>query len=72
MRKERSYYTEFAKLAPSACVILTLACGKYRFNDLDLGDIGGIPPPAWTWDSATTPTAPSRASWRWPRPSSAM
>lgn len=43
MRKERSYYTDFAKLAPSDSVILTLACGKYRFNDLDLGDIGGIP-----------------------------
>ena len=43
MRKERSYYTDFAKLAPSSSVILTLACGKYRFNDLDLGDIGGIP-----------------------------
>lgn len=43
MRKERSYYTDFAKLAPSGSVILTLACGKYRFNDLDLGDIGGIP-----------------------------
>jgi hydroxylamine reductase len=39
----RSYYTEFAKLVPQDCVILTLACGKYRFNDLDLGTIGGIP-----------------------------
>lgn len=43
MRKERSYYTDFAKMAPSDSVILTLACGKYRFNDLDLGGIGGIP-----------------------------
>ena len=43
MRKERSYYTDFAKMAPSDSVILTLACGKYRFNDLDLGSIGGIP-----------------------------
>ena len=43
MRKERSYYTDFAKLAPSDSVILTLACGKYRFNDLDLGSIDGIP-----------------------------
>ena len=43
MRKERSYYTDFAKLVPSGSVILTLACGKYRFNDLDLGDIHGIP-----------------------------
>ena len=42
-RKERSYYTDFAKMAPSDSVILTLACGKYRFNDLDLGSIDGIP-----------------------------
>ena len=34
---------DFAKMAPSDSVILTLACGKYRFNDLDLGSIGGIP-----------------------------
>ena len=39
----RSYYTEFAKAVPDDCVILTLACGKYRFNKLDFGDIGGIP-----------------------------
>jgi hydroxylamine reductase len=38
----RSYYTDFAKLTPSDTLILTLACGKYRFNDLDLGDIDGI------------------------------
>lgn len=43
MRKERRYYTDFAKQAPADTVILTLACGKYRFNDLDLGEIGGIP-----------------------------
>lgn len=43
LRKERSYYTDFAKQAPADTVILTLACGKYRFNDLDLGEIGGIP-----------------------------
>lgn len=42
-RGERSYYTEFIKQAPKDTVILTLACGKYRFNDMDLGDIGGIP-----------------------------
>ena len=42
-RRERGYYTEFAKMAPSDTVILTLACGKYRFNDLDLGEIDGIP-----------------------------
>ena len=39
----RSYYTEFAEKAPKDTVILTLACGKFRFFDKDLGDIGGIP-----------------------------
>ncbi len=39
----RNYYTEFVQKTPKDTVILTLACGKYRFNDLDLGDIGGIP-----------------------------
>lgn len=39
----RNYYTEFAQLAPKDTVILTLACGKYRFNKLEFGDIGGIP-----------------------------
>lgn len=39
----RNYYTEFAEKIPQDCVILTLACGKYRFNKLDFGDIGGIP-----------------------------
>ena len=39
----RNYYTEFVKKAPQDSVILTLACGKYRFNDLDLGTIGGLP-----------------------------
>jgi hydroxylamine reductase len=39
----RNYYTEFAEKVPKNCVILTLACGKYRFNKLDFGDIGGIP-----------------------------
>src|SRR5512133_2057242 len=39
----RSYYTEFVKQTPADTVILTLACGKYRFNDLDLGQIGGLP-----------------------------
>ena len=42
-RPGRNYYTEFVKQAPKDTVILTLACGKYRFNDLDLGTIGGIP-----------------------------
>ena len=39
----RNYYTDFARAVPPDCVILTLACGKYRFNKLDFGDIGGIP-----------------------------
>jgi len=39
----RSYYTDLAKAIPKDSVILTLACGKYRFNKLDFGDIGGIP-----------------------------
>lgn len=42
-RPGRNYYTDFVKQAPQDTVILTLACGKYRFNDLDLGSIGGIP-----------------------------
>lgn len=39
----RNYYTEFVKQTPKDTVVLTLACGKFRFNDLDLGDIGGLP-----------------------------
>lgn len=39
----RSYYTEFVEKAPADTVILTLACGKFRFFDRELGDIGGIP-----------------------------
>jgi hydroxylamine reductase len=39
----RNYYTEFVKQAPADTVILTLACGKYRFNDLNIGTIGGLP-----------------------------
>ena len=39
----RNYYTELAEQVPDDCVILTLACGKYRFNKLDFGEIGGIP-----------------------------
>ena len=39
----RNYYTDLAKAVPDDCVILTLACGKYRFNKLEFGDIGGIP-----------------------------
>ena len=39
----RNYYTEFVEKVPKDCVVLTLACGKFRFFDQDLGDIGGIP-----------------------------
>ena len=43
VRKGRNYYTDFVKQTPDDTIILTLACGKYRFNDLDLGTIGGLP-----------------------------
>ncbi|MDR2530932.1 MAG: hydroxylamine reductase [Oscillospiraceae bacterium] len=42
-RPGRNYFTDFVKQTPKDTVILTLACGKYRFNDLDLGEIGGLP-----------------------------
>lgn len=42
-RSSRSYYTEFVKQLPRDSVVITLGCGKYRFNYLDLGDIDGIP-----------------------------
>ena len=42
-RPGRNYYTEFVRQTPADTVVLTLACGKYRFNDLDLGAIGGLP-----------------------------
>ena len=42
-RPGRNYYTEFVKQTPKDSIILTLACGKYRFNDLDLGEIDGLP-----------------------------
>ena len=41
--KSREYYTEFAERLPGDTVILTAGCAKYRYNKLDLGDIGGIP-----------------------------
>ena len=42
-RPGRNYYTDFVRQTPQDTVVLTLACGKYRFNDLELGAIGGIP-----------------------------
>jgi len=42
-KPQASYYTEFVKNLPDDVIVLTLACGKYRFNDMDLGDIEGVP-----------------------------
>ncbi|SLM62971.1 MULTISPECIES: hydroxylamine reductase [Dickeya] len=42
-RDERSYYTDFARSIPQDCLIMTLACGKYRFNKLDFGTLEGLP-----------------------------
>jgi hydroxylamine reductase len=42
-RPGRNYYTDFAKQVPKDCIILTLACGKYRFNKLDFGEVAGLP-----------------------------
>lgn len=42
-RPGRNYYTEFAEMVPQDCMILTLACGKYRFNKLEFGEIDGLP-----------------------------
>lgn len=42
-RPGRNYYTEFVKRTPKDSIVLTLACGKYRFNDLNLGTVGGLP-----------------------------
>ena len=42
-QKKRDYYTDFAKALPKDAVILTAGCAKYKYNKLDLGDIGGIP-----------------------------
>lgn len=42
-RPGRDHYTEFAKMVPKDCMILTLACGKYRSNKLDFGEVAGLP-----------------------------
>ena len=42
-RPGRNYYTEFVKQTPKDTIVLTLACGKFRFNDLEIGEIGGLP-----------------------------
>ena len=66
----RNYYTEFAQKVPQDCMILTLACGKYRFNKLDFGNIGGIPR---LLDIGQCNDAYSaiQIALAWPRPSSA-
>ncbi len=43
VRKSRNYYTEFVEKVPEDCIVMTLACGKFKFFDKQLGDIGGIP-----------------------------
>ncbi|MEZ4578391.1 MAG: hypothetical protein R2875_10370 [Desulfobacterales bacterium] len=55
---------------PKDCVVLTLACGKFRFFDKKLGDIGGIPR-LLDVGSAMMPIPPSRLPWPWPMPLSA-
>ena len=62
----RNYYTEFVEKVPKDCIVLTLACGKYRFFDQALGDIGGIPR-LLDADNAMTPIPPSRSLRRWQR-----
>lgn len=42
-RPGRNYYTDFAQMVPNDCIILTLACGKYRFNKLEFGEVAGLP-----------------------------
>ena len=42
-RPGRNYYTEFARMVPEDCMILTLACGKYRFNKMEFGEVAGLP-----------------------------
>ncbi len=42
-RPGRNYYTKFAQMVPLDCIIMTLACGKYRFNKLDFGEVAGLP-----------------------------
>ena len=53
--KSRSYYTDFAKALPEDTVILTAGCAKYRYNKLNLGEIGEFPG-YWMPDSAMTAT----------------
>ena len=61
-RPGRNYYTGFVKQTPKDTVVLTLACGKYRFNDLDLVPSAACPG-SWTSDSVMMPILPFRSRW---------
>ncbi len=67
-RPGRNYYTEFVRQTPPDTVILTLACGKYRFNDLDLGNDREAFRESWISASATTPTPRFRSPSLWQTP----
>ncbi len=61
-KADRSYFTDLAKAAPKDSLILTLGCGKYKFNKLEFGDINGIPR---LLDIGQCNDATRRFSWRW-------
>ena len=63
-RPSRRYYTDFAKLTPPDTVILTLACGKFRLNDLPLGTVAGLPR-ILDVGQCNDATVPSRSRWVW-------
>ena len=67
----RNYYTEFAQKVPKDCVILTLACGKYRFNKLDFGSIDGVPRLLDVGQCNDAYSADQDRRGAWPTPSSA-
>ena len=60
----RNYYTDLAQMVPKDCVILTLACGKYRFNKLEFGNIDGIPR-LLDIGQCNDALPPCRSPWRW-------
>ena len=70
-RPGRRYYTDFVKQTPRDTVILTLACGKFRFNDLDLGTVAGLPRLLDMGQCNDAYGAGSRWRWLWPTPSAA-
>ena len=65
-RPSRRYYTDFAKLTPPDTVILTLACGKFRLNDLPLGTVAGLPR-ILDVGQCNDATVPSGSRWVWPK-----